>query len=72
MRPVRQFLILGRLIYIEDHIRGMVYSMLSSGAKWDRVVDGIDDSTGKITAIDKLFHNYDTKYILSGSSDFLY
>ena len=55
---------------IEDHIRGMVYSMLSSGAKWDRVVDGIDDSTGKITPIDELFHNYDMEYILSGSSDF--
>ncbi len=55
---------------IEDHIRGMIYSMLSSGAKWDRVVDGIDDSTGKITPIDELFHNYDKKYILSSSSDF--
>lgn len=48
----------------------MVYSMLSSGAKWDRVVDGIDDSTGKITPIDELFHNYDVEYILSSSSDF--
>lgn len=38
---------------IEDHIRGMIYSMLSSGAKWDRVVDGIDDSTGRITPIDE-------------------
>lgn len=55
---------------IEDHIRGMVYSMLSSGAKWDRVVDGIDDSTGKITPIDELFHNYNMEYILSSSSDF--
>ena len=55
---------------IEDHIRGMVYSMLSSGTKWDRVVDGIDDSTGKITPIDELFHNYDMEYILSSSSDF--
>lgn len=55
---------------IEDHIRGMVYSMLSSGAKWDRVVDGIDDSTGKITPLDELFHNYNMEYILSSSSDF--
>lgn len=55
---------------IEDHIRGMIYSMLSSGAKWDRVVDGIDDSTGKITPIDELFHNYNMEYILSSSSDF--
>ena len=55
---------------IEDHIRGMVYSMLSSGAKWGRVVDGIDDSTGKITPIDELFHNYNMEYILSSSSDF--
>lgn len=60
-----------QLFTIEDHIRGMVYSMLSSGAKWDRVVSGIDNTTGRITPIDELFHNYDIEYILSCSSEFL-
>lgn len=43
---------------ISDHIRGMVYAMLSSGIAWERVENSIDVSTGKIEVIDESFHQY--------------
>ena len=49
---------------IQDHIRAMVYSMLSAGIKWERVSTGIDKASGKITEIDNAFHQYDTDYLL--------
>ena len=48
---------------LSDHIRAMVYSMLSSGIRWERVEDIIDTETGRIVAIDELFHQYDAEYI---------
>lgn len=54
----------GGIFTIEDHIRGMVYSMLSSGISWGRVESGIDLKTGMIKPIDDLFHDYDVKYLL--------
>lgn len=50
---------------IQDHIRAMVYSMLSSGISWERVESITDLETGKLTAVDVLFHQYDPDYILS-------
>lgn len=48
----------GGTFSIEDHIRAMVYSMLSSGISWQRVEGGIDNDTGKIIPIDEIFHQY--------------
>lgn len=52
---------------IEDHIRAMVYSMLSSGITWKRVEDDIDISTGRITSVDKVFFQYDVNEIMKHS-----
>lgn len=54
---------------INDHIRAMVYSMLSSGIVWERVEKGIDILTGRINPIDDIFHNYDVDYILQCNPD---
>lgn len=54
---------------ISDHIRAMVYSMLSSGISWDRVEHYIDEESGRITLIDKAFNDYDIDYILNTSPE---
>lgn len=54
---------------LPEHIRAMVYSMLSSGISWERVEKSIDESTGRITAIDDIFHQYDPEYLLSCHGD---
>lgn len=50
---------------LQDHIRAMVYSMLTSGAKWDRMESSIDVETGKIGLIDEIFFQYDVKSLLN-------
>ena len=45
---------------VGDHIRAMVYSLLSSGAQWSRLEPYIDINTGEISVIDDLFCQYDT------------
>lgn len=49
---------------ISDHIRAMVYSMLSSGISWDRVAKDINPDTKCIVSIDKIFCDYDTDKLL--------
>lgn len=61
----------GEHFTISDHIRGMVYAMLSSGISWERVEKDIDESTGRILSIDKIFHNYDADTLLSCSVETL-
>lgn len=58
----------GEYFTISDHIRGMVYAMLSSGISWERVENDIDEDTGRILSIDKIFHNYDVDILLSCSA----
>lgn len=53
---------------ISDHIRGMVYAMLSSGIAWERVENSIDILTGKIKTIDEIFHQYNPQILLECSS----
>lgn len=48
-----------------DHIRAMVYSMMSSGITWKRAENLTDPDTGIITAVDDIFHQYDTEYLLT-------
>lgn len=61
----------GETFSVSDHIRAMVYSMLSSGIAWERVENGIDIKTGRIKPIDDIFHNYDVDYLLQCSPETL-
>lgn len=61
----------GREFSLEDHIRGMVYSMLSSGITWERVESGIDENTGRILPVDEIFHQYEPDYLLNCTPEFL-
>ena len=49
---------------VNDHIRAMVYSMLSGGTAWDRVTKETDSKTGYITSVDKIFRDYNPEEIL--------
>lgn len=50
---------------LNDHIRAMVYAMISSGIAWERIESGICITTGRIIPLDNLFHQYDTGYLLN-------
>lgn len=43
---------------MQDHIRAMVYSMLSSGNKWADVSKNADPVTGCIPDVDEIFFHY--------------
>lgn len=49
---------------ITDHIRAMVYSMLSAGISWKRMDGKVDISTGRILPIDEVFRQYDPQLLL--------
>lgn len=55
----------GTFFSLADHIRGIVYAMLSSGISWKQVEGGIDESTGRISALDEILYNYETDKLLS-------
>lgn len=55
----------GGIFTVSDHIRAMVYSMLTSGASWNRVEPRIVIQTGRILLIDKIFYQYDVDKLLS-------
>lgn len=48
----------GKKYTLRDHVRGMVYSLLSSQTKWHRI-------ESHLTEIDKLFYDYDPVSILA-------
>lgn len=52
------------LFSIRDHIRAMVYSMLSSGVAWNRIANRTDNTTGEIKAVDEIFYDYVPEQIL--------
>lgn len=62
----------GDTFTIEDHIRAMAYSMLSSGASWERFEKDIDPTTGKIPPIDEAFCQYSPDVLLKSNPDTLY
>lgn len=47
-----------------DHIRAMVYSMLSSGIVWDRVSPYVDRATKQLAPIDEIFLQYNPERLL--------
>ena len=57
----------GAVFTLADHIRGVVYAMLSSGISWKQVEGGIDESTGQITALDEILFNYEIDKLLSAN-----
>ncbi|MCD7764168.1 MAG: hypothetical protein LUI14_13480 [Lachnospiraceae bacterium] len=54
---------------INEHIRGMVYSMLSSSVSWDRIAKGIDIETGRIKPIDDIFGDYSPEALLKSTPE---
>lgn len=52
---------------LSDHIRAMVYSMLSSGTVWNRISRDTDAETSYINPVDKIFHNYNSEELLKCS-----
>lgn len=55
----------GGVFTVSDHIRAMVYSMLTSGASWNRVEPNTDIDTGRIPLIDEIFCQYDVNALLN-------
>lgn len=55
----------GGAFTVSDHIRGMVYSMLTSGAAWNRLEPYIDINTGRIPVVDEIFCQYDVNALLN-------
>lgn len=61
----------GGTFTLADHLRAMVYSMLSAGIPWERAEQGIDPITGKILPIDEIFGQFDAEFILRHSPEYL-
>lgn len=57
---------------ISDHIRGMVYAMLSSGISWARVEQYINPETRQLPKIDEIFLDYDPRRLLRANPSDLY
>ena len=56
---------------ITDHIRAMVYAMISSSISWARVEDSVDLETGRFLSIDEAFCQYDPKQLRKCSPEYL-
>lgn len=54
---------------LSDHIRAMVYSMLSSGTVWNRISRKADTETAYINPVDKIFYNYNPEELLTCSPE---
>ena len=54
---------------LEDHIRAMVYAMLSATIPWDRVEKNVDLQTGRIICMDEIFCNYEAEQLLKCAPD---
>ena len=48
---------------LSDHLRAMVYAMLSAGIRWERVEAQTDLVSGRLMLLDKIFHNYDPEFL---------
>lgn len=54
----------GKKFSIEDHVKAMVYAMLTSDTQWKSLEEYFNDK-GEIFLIDELFHNYNPEYVMS-------
>ena len=55
----------GEVFTLADHIRGMVYAMMSAESSWKQFEGGIDQKTGRITALDEILYDYEPDMLLS-------
>ena len=53
----------GRTYHIDDHIRGLIYALLTNQTKWHRIEENLP-------AIDTLFFNYDPREIQKHPADY--
>jgi len=53
---------------ISDHIRGIVYAMLSSNSRWCRMIEDLDCSTGRYYYIETVFNSFDPDYLVKADS----
>lgn len=53
---------------IKEHIRGMVYAMLTNGAPWKNIVENQCCKTGQFTELDKIFCEYDPECLKARDS----
>lgn len=54
---------------LNEHIRAMVYSMLSSGTVWNRISQQADTETAYINPVDKIFCGYKPEELLACSPE---
>ncbi len=61
----------GECFSMQDHIRAMVYAMLSSGNAWSKVA-AVTDGRGNIPVVDEIFCQYDCKQLQKVSCEQLH
>lgn len=59
----------GSVFDIQEHIKAMVYSMFSSNRCWNGLEKEIDEETGAIETLDKIFRHYDVEFIKEYKND---
>ena len=62
----------GEAFSISDHIRAMVYAMLSANARWGRIEKDSCLKMGNIPAIDEIFCGYEPKELQNADSQKIY
>ncbi len=59
----------GEAFSLEDHIRAMVYAMVSSCFSWNRIAEDTDPGTGRLVSVDRIFFGYDTGQLLNSTPE---
>ena len=62
----------GGVFTVSDHIRAMVYSLLSGGQGWAKYAGEMDIQTGCISCVDTIFHDYNPTELLECSPQQLF
>lgn len=55
----------GKTFSLEDHLRAMVYSMLTSQTMWARIAKDIDPTSKRLIHVDEIFFQYDPEKLVS-------
>lgn len=58
----------GEQFTLEDHIRAVVYSMLSAETSWNRISQCVDSYTKRLTEVDEIFSQYSLKFLIPSNS----
>jgi thermostable 8-oxoguanine DNA glycosylase len=54
----------GQMFSLQDHIRAMVYSMLTSQTMWARIANDIDPTSKRLVHVDEIFFQYDPEKLI--------